>query len=41
MWDGEVFEKGTVKVDAQFIEIPDGAGGDERYPMLFWSVTRL
>lgn len=41
MWDGEVFEKGTVKVDAQFIEIPDGAEGDGRYPMLFWSVTRL
>jgi SAM-dependent methyltransferase len=38
MWDGEVFEKGTVKVDAQFKEIPDGDG---HYPMLIWSVTRL
>ncbi|KAG1776320.1 hypothetical protein EV702DRAFT_971506 [Suillus placidus] len=41
MWDGEVFEKGTVKVDAQFREVSEGMGGDERYPMLFWSVTRL
>ncbi|KAG2343139.1 hypothetical protein BDR05DRAFT_934102 [Suillus weaverae] len=41
MWDGEVFEKGTVKVDAQFRETFEGMGGDERYPMLFWSVTRL
>ncbi|KAG1745264.1 hypothetical protein EDB19DRAFT_480808 [Suillus lakei] len=41
MWDGEVFEKGTVKVDAQFREISEGMGGDERYPLLFWSVTRL
>ncbi|KAG2036751.1 hypothetical protein BDR03DRAFT_934287 [Suillus americanus] len=41
MWDGEVFEKGTVKVDVQFREISDGVGGDERYPILFWSVTRL
>ncbi|KAG1862054.1 hypothetical protein DFJ58DRAFT_238837 [Suillus subalutaceus] len=40
MWDGETFEKGTVKVDAQFREI-EGVGGDERYPVLFWSVTRL
>ncbi|KAG1754566.1 hypothetical protein EDB19DRAFT_2035036 [Suillus lakei] len=41
MWDGEVFERGTVKVDAQFKEISGGVGGDERFPMLFWSVTRL
>jgi hypothetical protein len=41
IWDGEVFEKGTVKVDAQFMEISDDVGGDERYPVLFWSVTRL
>ncbi|KAG2036752.1 hypothetical protein BDR03DRAFT_1000264 [Suillus americanus] len=41
MWDGEVFEKGTVKVDAQFKEISEGVGGDERYPLLYWSVTRL
>jgi SAM-dependent methyltransferase len=41
MWDGEVFEKGTVKVDAQFREISEGAGGGERYPLLYWSVTRL
>ncbi|KAG2156752.1 uncharacterized protein EDB93DRAFT_1125401 [Suillus bovinus] len=41
MWDGEVFEKGTVKVDAQFKEVSEGAEGDERYPLLYWSVTRL
>ncbi|KAG2142472.1 hypothetical protein DEU56DRAFT_264985 [Suillus clintonianus] len=42
MWDGEVFEKGTVKVEAQFREVHGVTmGGDERYPMLFWSVTRL
>jgi SAM-dependent methyltransferase len=41
MWDGEVFEKGTVKVDTQFKEISEGVGGDERYPILFWSVTKL
>ncbi|KAG1823536.1 uncharacterized protein BJ212DRAFT_688031 [Suillus subaureus] len=41
MWDGEVFEKGTVKVDAQFREISEGVGGGERYPLLYWSVTRL
>ncbi|KAG1862055.1 hypothetical protein DFJ58DRAFT_700601 [Suillus subalutaceus] len=41
MWDGEVFEKGTVKVDAQLKEVSAGEGGDERYPLLYWSVTRL
>ncbi|KAG2117370.1 uncharacterized protein F5147DRAFT_768744 [Suillus discolor] len=41
MWDGEVFEKGTVKVDAQLREVSEDVGGDERYPLLLWSVTRL
>ncbi|KAG1902213.1 uncharacterized protein F5891DRAFT_179253 [Suillus fuscotomentosus] len=41
MWDGEVFEKGTVKVDAHLREVSEDMGGDERYPVLLWSVTRL
>lgn len=40
MWDGEVFEKGTVKVDAQLREVSEGVGNG-RYPVLYWSVTRL
>jgi hypothetical protein len=40
MWDGEVFEKGMVKVEAEFREVSTVAGSD-RYPLLYWSVTRL
>jgi len=40
MWDGEIFEKGMVKVEAEFREVI-GGGSSERYPLLFWSVTRL
>ncbi|OJA09532.1 hypothetical protein AZE42_06994, partial [Rhizopogon vesiculosus] len=38
MWDGEVFEKGMVKVEAEFREV---ISSGERYPLLLWSVTRL
>ncbi|OJA12713.1 hypothetical protein AZE42_02869 [Rhizopogon vesiculosus] len=37
LWDGEVFEKGTVKVEA---ELRDGGAGSYR-ELMFWSVTRL
>ncbi|KAG1821674.1 uncharacterized protein BJ212DRAFT_914119 [Suillus subaureus] len=36
MWDGEVFEKGTVKVETEFMEIPVF---DVRHLMMRWSVT--
>ncbi|KAG1745263.1 hypothetical protein EDB19DRAFT_480557 [Suillus lakei] len=38
MWDGEIFEKGTVKVEAELKQVPVR---DEHYPILFWSVIRL
>ncbi|KAG1781672.1 hypothetical protein EV702DRAFT_1177384 [Suillus placidus] len=38
LWDGEVFEKGTVEVKAELVEIPVY---DKPYLMLMWSVTRL
>ncbi|KAG2142473.1 hypothetical protein DEU56DRAFT_794667 [Suillus clintonianus] len=41
MWDGEVFEKGTVKVEAELRQTSVSVGSDEHYPILFWSVTRL
>lgn len=41
MWDGEVFEKGMVKVEAEFKEVSTVVGSDEPYPLLYWSVTRL
>ncbi|KAG0698591.1 hypothetical protein DFH29DRAFT_991043 [Suillus ampliporus] len=43
MWDGEVFEKGMVKVEAELREETYGdARRNERCPLgLFWSVTRL
>ncbi|OAX38621.1 hypothetical protein K503DRAFT_792392 [Rhizopogon vinicolor AM-OR11-026] len=37
LWDGELFEKGTVKVEA---ELRDGGAGSYR-ELMFWSVTRL
>lgn len=37
LWDGEVFEKGTVKVEA---ELRDGGVGSYQ-ELMFWSVTRL
>ncbi|KAG0704977.1 hypothetical protein DFH29DRAFT_326553 [Suillus ampliporus] len=41
MWDGEVFKKGTVKVEAELREMRLRAEDDQSYPLLFWSVTRL
>lgn len=37
LWDGEVFEKGTVRVEA---ELRDG-GVASYHELMFWSVTRL
>ena len=47
MWDGVVFEKGTVKVEALLVEkqsrmmLPDGAVGHKPIFILEWSVTRV
>ncbi|OAX35872.1 hypothetical protein K503DRAFT_773044 [Rhizopogon vinicolor AM-OR11-026] len=42
MWDGEVFEKGMVKVEAELIREKFGEPDKEQYWLsLFWSVTRL
>ncbi|KAG2032926.1 hypothetical protein BDR03DRAFT_926163 [Suillus americanus] len=38
LWDGEVFEKGTVKVETELVEIPVFS---TRHLMMRWSVTRL
>ncbi|KAG1841693.1 hypothetical protein DFJ58DRAFT_807911 [Suillus subalutaceus] len=38
LWDGEVFEKGTVKVETEFVEILIPG---IRHLMMRWSVTRL
>lgn len=38
LWDGEVFEKGTVKVKTELIEVPLY---DKRHLMMMWSVMRL
>ncbi|KAG2146167.1 uncharacterized protein EDB93DRAFT_1286561 [Suillus bovinus] len=38
LWDGEVFEKGTVKVETELVEI---LIFDKRHLMMMWSVTRL
>ncbi|KAG1745265.1 hypothetical protein EDB19DRAFT_1693532 [Suillus lakei] len=42
MWDGEVFPKGMVKVEAELRLEVYGTTGTDRQPFsLFWSVTRL
>ncbi|KAI1797519.1 hypothetical protein LXA43DRAFT_877015 [Ganoderma leucocontextum] len=45
LWDGQVFEKGTVKVDAGLVEIkrPDltHVSEETKFYFLWWSVTRL
>lgn len=43
LWDGQVFEKGLVKVQVYLLEIPFDANGlPERYStILIWSVVRL
>ena len=45
LWDGQVFEKGTVRVEAALHEVkrPDvtGVPEDTKFHFLWWSVTRL
>ncbi|KAI0771025.1 hypothetical protein BD413DRAFT_476724 [Trametes elegans] len=45
LWDGQVFERGTVKVEAYLHETPrrdlDGIAPDAKFYLLVWSVTRL
>ncbi|KAH7907017.1 hypothetical protein BJ138DRAFT_551790 [Hygrophoropsis aurantiaca] len=42
MWDGEVFKKGSVKVEARLVDYSDNNGMDTpTYKFLMWSVTRL
>ncbi|KAM5539470.1 hypothetical protein V8D89_006922 [Ganoderma adspersum] len=45
LWDGHIFEKGTVRVDAILNEVkrPDVTGvlADTKFYTLWWSVTRL
>ncbi|KIK39079.1 hypothetical protein CY34DRAFT_808711 [Suillus luteus UH-Slu-Lm8-n1] len=38
LWDGEVFEKGSVKVETELVEIPLRV---EQFFMMKWSVVRL
>lgn len=40
LWDGEVFEKGTVKVETELAEFPVDDKG-HFLMMMRWSVTRL
>ncbi|KAG2367878.1 hypothetical protein BDR07DRAFT_1392400 [Suillus spraguei] len=39
LWDGEIFEKGTVEVKTEFVEL--AVGSIKRHLMMMWSVTRL
>ncbi|KAH7906669.1 hypothetical protein BJ138DRAFT_1174876 [Hygrophoropsis aurantiaca] len=41
MWDGQVFEKGTVKVEARLKELPMRDKAHDSLSLLAWSVTRL
>ena len=43
LWNGEVFKKGTVKVETEIEEVekPDFVSTDIRYYWLTWSVTRI
>ncbi|KAI0755844.1 hypothetical protein C8Q74DRAFT_1210473 [Fomes fomentarius] len=41
MWDGQVFEKGTVKVHAELIKPAEDLPGHEGTLFLSWTVTRL
>jgi hypothetical protein len=43
LWDGEVFEKDSVRVETEVVEVekPDFVTTDMRYYWLTWSVTRL
>jgi hypothetical protein len=41
LWDGQVFEKGTVRVDAVMTELKGNVQHVGTLPMLEWSITRL
>ncbi|TBU23416.1 hypothetical protein BD311DRAFT_704019 [Dichomitus squalens] len=41
LWDGEVFEKGTVKVDTKLYEHKDALGAGSGFYGLSWSVMRV
>ena len=45
LWDGQVFEKGTVEVEAGLHEVNRidlvSVSGDNKFYILWWSVTRL
>ncbi len=41
LWDGQVFEKGTVKVHAELIKPAEDMPGHEGNLFLSWTVTRL
>ena len=41
LWDGEVFEKGSVKVDMELVEYKDALGTGTGFHALFWSVMRV
>jgi len=44
LWDGQVFKKGSVQVDATLVDVEEAifeSGGLTRYDLMIWSVTRL
>jgi hypothetical protein len=41
LWDGQIFEKGKVKVDATITEVKRSGQHIGTRPMLEWSITRL
>ena len=45
LWDGQVFKKGTVKVEAGLVEIErkdlTHISEETKFSLLWWSVTRL
>lgn len=47
LWDGEVFKKGSVRVDAGLISLGKqevqrlGGGPDKEFFKMWWTVTRL
>ncbi|KAG5650140.1 hypothetical protein H0H81_000555 [Sphagnurus paluster] len=41
LWDGEVFEKGTVRVECGLDEMYSNGGREEGFSRLWWCVTRL
>ena len=44
LWDGEVFEKGTVQVEARLVRMAEDTilhAVDQEYWFMEWSVTRV